>query len=107
MPANPLLDPSDRGAWPRALPDWTLHPDHGGRLTRAFTFDGFPQAFAFMTQVALAAEKRDHHPEWTNVYDRVTVTWTTHDAGGLTRKDLDMAAVCDAVASRLLQEGPA
>ena len=58
-------------------------------------FPDFNRAFAFMTQVALAAEKADHHPEWSNVYNKVRVTLTTHDAGGVTQKDLDLAHVAD------------
>lgn len=64
-------------------------------ITREFAFKDFNQAFAFMTQVALAAEKADHHPEWSNVYNKVRVTLTTHDAGGLTEKDLALARFCD------------
>ncbi len=78
------------------LPDW----DHdGGRdaIVRSFTFDTFSQAFAFMTQVALLAEKSDHHPEWSNVYNRVDILLTTHDAGGLSDRDIDMAQAIDAL----------
>ena len=77
------------------LPDWQLDEARGA-IRRTFRFADFGQAFAFMTQVALAAEKRDHHPEWSNVYNRVEVVLTTHDAGGLTDKDIDLARVCDA-----------
>lgn len=70
-------------------------------MTREFVFHDFNAAFAFMTQVALAAEKRDHHPEWFNVYNKVRVTLTTHDAGGITQKDLDLARVCDEAFARL------
>ena len=65
-------------------------------ITREFVFSDFNRAFAFMTQVALAAEKADHHPEWSNVYNKVRVTLSTHDAGGITEKDLVLAAFCDA-----------
>ena len=64
-------------------------------ITREFLFKDFNAAFAFMTQVALAAEKRDHHPEWFNVYNKVRITLSTHDAGGVTQKDLDLAAFID------------
>jgi 4a-hydroxytetrahydrobiopterin dehydratase len=64
-------------------------------------FEDFNQAFAFMTQVALAAEKADHHPEWSNVYNKVRVTLSTHDAGGVTQKDLDLARFVDAAYARL------
>ena len=67
-------------------------------IAKEFRFEDFQRAFAFMTQVALYAEKRDHHPEWTNVYNRVSVTLTTHDAGGVTSKDIDLARAIDAAA---------
>lgn len=66
-----------------------------GAITRDFKFKDFAQAFAFMTQVALAAEKRDHHPEWSNVYNKVKITLTTHDANGLTLRDVDLAQYAD------------
>jgi 4a-hydroxytetrahydrobiopterin dehydratase len=77
-----------------ALPDWSFDEARGA-ISRRFVFADFAQAFAFMTQVALAAERRDHHPEWSNLYNRVEVVLTTHDAGGLTEKDVDLARVCD------------
>jgi 4a-hydroxytetrahydrobiopterin dehydratase len=83
-----------------ALPDWTFDETRGA-IRRRFVFADFAQAFAFMTEVALAAEKRDHHPEWSNVYNRVEVVLTTHDAGGLTEKDIDLARVCDAAFARI------
>jgi 4a-hydroxytetrahydrobiopterin dehydratase len=67
-------------------------------LRRDFRFADFNQAFAFMTRVALYAERHDHHPEWFNVYNRVEVTLSTHDAGGVTQRDLDMARFADAAA---------
>lgn len=70
---------------------WTLAAD-GGSIERTFTFRNFSEAFAFMTRVALAAEKMDHHPDWSNVYKTVRVTLNTHDAGGLTALDFDLAA---------------
>jgi 4a-hydroxytetrahydrobiopterin dehydratase len=72
------------------LDGWSLGKD-GGSITRTFTFKNFSEAFAFMTRVALAAEKMDHHPEWSNVYKTVNVTLNTHDAGGLTALDFDLA----------------
>jgi len=71
-----------------ALPGWSLE---GGKLHREFRFPDFVRAFAFMSAVALVAEKRDHHPEWSNVYGKVVVDLTTHDAGGITRSDVDLA----------------
>jgi 4a-hydroxytetrahydrobiopterin dehydratase len=69
-----------------------------GKLRREFRFDGFVSAFSFMTAVALVAERANHHPEWSNVYDRVTIDLTTHDAGGLTAKDFSLAAAAGRLA---------
>lgn len=77
-----------------ALPDWTLEQDEKAIL-REYRFADFVQAFAFMTRVALVAERSNHHPEWSNVYNRVSMRLTTHDAGGLTRRDFDLAAQAD------------
>ena len=66
-------------------------------ITRSFTFDDFGEAFAFMTRVALLAEKADHHPEWSNVWNRVDILLTTHDAGGLSARDITMAEAIDAL----------
>lgn len=67
-------------------------------IIKEFKFKDFNQAFGFMTQVALHAEKHDHHPEWFNVYNRVEVTLSTHDAGGVTEKDVALAKFMDAAA---------
>ena len=72
-----------------SLDGWELSE---GKLHREFRFDDFVSAFAFMTSLALVAERMDHHPEWSNVYNRVTVDLTTHDAGGVSERDLRMAA---------------
>ena len=72
------------------LPEWTLRPD-GLAIARTFAFGNFSEAFAFMTRVALLAEAADHHPEWSNVYNRVDIVLTTHDAGGLSQRDIVMA----------------
>ena len=79
------------------LKDWT---EVSGRdaITRTFTFRDFNEAFGFMTRVALIAEKMDHHPEWSNVYKTVAVTLSTHDAGGLTERDVKLAEVMDKLA---------
>ena len=71
-------------------PDWSLSQD-GKAITRSFKFDDFNAAFGFMTRVALFADKHDHHPEWSNVYNKVEITLTTHDAGGLSARDAAMA----------------
>ncbi|RHW18589.1 4a-hydroxytetrahydrobiopterin dehydratase [Sphingomonas gilva] len=72
------------------LPEWD-YDEARDAILREFIFDDFNQAFGFMTQVALIAEKADHHPEWSNVYNRVTILLTTHDAGGLSPRDIEMA----------------
>lgn len=76
------------------LTGWT---ERAGRdaIAKTFTFADFNEAFGFMTRVAMMAEKMDHHPEWSNVYNRVEVTLTTHDAGGVTQKDIDLARFMD------------
>ena len=70
-------------------PDWQLRGD-GLALERTFRFGDFNEAFGFMTRVALYADKADHHPEWFNVYNRVEITLTTHDAGGVSARDAAM-----------------
>jgi 4a-hydroxytetrahydrobiopterin dehydratase len=72
------------------LPQWRLRADKAA-ITRNLTFADFVAAFGFMTKVAIHAEKVDHHPEWFNVYNRVEITLTTHDADGLSQRDADMA----------------
>ena len=79
-----------------SLPEWTHEPARDA-ITRRFTFKDFNQAFGFMTRVALLAEKADHHPEWSNVWNRVEVLLTTHDAGGLSTRDIQMAQAIDAL----------
>lgn len=74
------------------------HDDKRNAITRRFKFADFSAAFGFMARAALVAEKMDHHPEWTNVYNRVDVTLTTHDAGGLTALDITLADKMDALA---------
>ena len=79
------------------LPHWAYQPERGGLLKREFQFRDFAQAFGFMSQVALHAERANHHPEWFNVYNRVDVTLTTHDAGGLSARDVALAKAIDAL----------
>ena len=79
------------------LPLWSLRAD-GLAITRTFRFADFNEAFGFMARVALVAEKADHHPEWFNVYNRVEVVLTTHDAGGVTDKDVALARFMDEIA---------
>jgi 4a-hydroxytetrahydrobiopterin dehydratase len=80
------------------LPLWSAVADPDG-ISRRFTFADFNAAFGFMTRVAILAEKADHHPEWSNVYNRVDIVLTTHDAGGLSRRDVDLAQAIDAIAA--------
>ena len=94
------LEPAALAALPETLPAWQFHPERGGLLKREFVFVDFVQAFGFMTQVALAAEKRDHHPEWSNVYDRVDILLTTHDAPGLSMRDIELARFIDEAYAR-------
>jgi 4a-hydroxytetrahydrobiopterin dehydratase len=94
------LSAADRAAFFRDRQGWAPAADRDA-ATRSFKFADFNTAFAFMTRVALAAEKADHHPEWFNVYNRVDITLTTHDAGGLSKRDAALAAVIDAAALAL------
>ena len=80
------------------LPLWTYDADARG-IRRSFRFADFGAAFAFMTHVAILAEKADHHPEWFNVYNRVDILLTTHDAGGMSQRDVVLAAAIDAIAA--------
>ena len=80
-----------------ALPDWS--PVEGrDAICRTLAFKSFNQAWGFMNRVALAAEKLDHHPEWFNVYNRVEITLSTHDCGGLSERDLKLARFIDKAA---------
>lgn len=79
------------------VPEWQAVPGRDA-IHKRFMFADFKHAFAFMTQVALKAEQMDHHPEWANVYNRVDVTLTTHDAGGVTALDVALAKYCDEIA---------
>jgi 4a-hydroxytetrahydrobiopterin dehydratase len=87
-----LLSPSEIAGLAETLPLWTVG---GAALTRQFTFVDFSAAWGFMTRVALLAEKHDHHPNWSNVYNRVTIALSTHDAGGLTKRDIALAIAID------------
>ena len=83
------------------LSAWELREERGGTLSREFVFQDFAQAVGFMSQVAVVAEKRSHHPEWFNIYNRVAVTLTTHDVEGLSMNDIDMALLMDRIAAAL------
>ena len=79
------------------LPGWRM-VDGRDAIARTFRFPDFKAAFGFMTQVALLAERQDHHPEWFNVWNRVDITLATHDAGGLSTRDIALAEAIDVVA---------
>lgn len=87
------LDQAAIDAWVASNPGWELDDQ---AIVKSLTFADFATAFAFMTRIAIIAERMDHHPEWSNVYNRVDVRLTTHDAGGITELDLALAAAIDA-----------
>jgi 4a-hydroxytetrahydrobiopterin dehydratase len=89
LPAETLARALDQ------LPHWRLED---GQLRRSFRFPDFGSAFGFIARVALAAERMDHHPDWSNRYDRVEIALSTHAAGGLTRLDLELARAIDRIA---------
>lgn len=91
MPRPERLDDEAVAAALATVEGWTPGAD-GLSISREFRFGNFRKAFAFMTEIAMVAERMDHHPEWSNVYNRVAVTLTTHDAGGLTELDFQLAA---------------
>ena len=93
------LTEADRTAAMAELSGWSLSRD-GAAIAREFTFADFIAAFGFMSRVALLAEKADHHPEWSNVYNRVTIELTTHDADGLSQRDIDLARAINAMEPR-------
>lgn len=93
--AATALSPLEIEALAEALPMWRLVE---GKLWRQFTFADFSEAFGFMTRVALAAEGLGHHPEWSNVWNRVNIALTTHDTGGLSNLDVELARRIDALA---------
>ena len=88
-----VMNPKDVA---KDLDGWTGGDDF---ITKVFKFDDFVEAFSFMTHIAIIAEKMKHHPEWFNVYNRVDVTLTTHDAGGVTEKDVALAKAMEKAAS--------
>ncbi|MCP8882829.1 4a-hydroxytetrahydrobiopterin dehydratase [Devosia sp. XJ19-1] len=90
------LTTAQREAALTSLGDWSYDPEEDA-IERGFGFKDFSAAFAFMTRVALLAEKAGHHPEWSNVYNKVSIRLTTHDAGGLSDKDIDLARRIDAL----------
>ena len=97
MSARQPIEPLDDAALAEALdalPAWT-HEEDVAALTRTFSFPDFSRAFAFMTRVAMLAERDDHHPEWTNIYGTVIVRLTTHECDGISERDVKMARAMD------------
>ena len=92
MPRPKKLDDAAIESALSRVPDWTRD---GDTIRRSLRFDDFVTAFGFMSRVALLAEKRDHHPDWSNVYSKVDIALSTHDAGGLTELDFDLAEAID------------
>jgi 4a-hydroxytetrahydrobiopterin dehydratase len=94
MPRIAKLTDEERAAALAGLPDWRLSDDASG-ISRSVKFKDFVGAFGFMSRVALLAERADHHPEWSNVYNRVDIRLTTHDADGLSQRDVALAKEID------------
>ncbi len=90
------LSEAERAEALDGLPDWDWDEARDA-ITRSLVFTDFVEAFGFMSRVALLAEKADHHPEWSNVWNRVDILLTTHDAGGLSHRDIELAAAIDAL----------
>ena len=92
-----LLSAEALNALPETLSGWALDGPRA-KISKTYKFSDFNEAFGFMSRVALVAEKSDHHPEWFNVYNKVEITLTTHDEGGVTDKDIKLAKAADAFA---------
>ena len=93
----PLLSEAERTSALDGLSGWSYDAGRNG-IAKSFKFADFGEAFAFMTRVALAAEKADHHPDWSNVWNRVDVLLNTHSEGGVTERDMALARAMDAIA---------
>jgi 4a-hydroxytetrahydrobiopterin dehydratase len=92
------LNENELQAHLRDLPGWSIKDQ---KLHREYKFTDFAHAFGFMATAAVLIEKRNHHPEWFNVYNRVSIDLTTHDSGGITSKDVELAGLFEAIASKL------
>lgn len=95
------LTPDERSAALAEFSQWKYSEERDA-ITRQFVFADFATAFGFMTHIAIEAEKADHHPEWSNVYNRVTILLTTHDANGLSERDIALARKIEAIAQKTL-----
>jgi 4a-hydroxytetrahydrobiopterin dehydratase len=94
---HPLLNPEQREKLTQTLPHWILLGNRDA-ITRTFKFQNFLEAFDFMGKVAIVAEELNHHPEWFNVWNKVEITLSTHDSGGLTQLDINLATKIDQIA---------
>jgi 4a-hydroxytetrahydrobiopterin dehydratase len=94
------LSAAERKSALKGLPGWSETPGREA-IARTFIFRDFNEAFGFMSRAALVAEKKDHHPEWRNVYKTVEVVLATHDAGGVTLRDIELAKAMNAIAAQL------
>jgi 4a-hydroxytetrahydrobiopterin dehydratase len=92
----PVLTATERASLAETVPGWSLLPDRDA-IIRRFVFADFSEAWGFMSRVALLAETQEHHPEWSNVWNRLEIVLTTHDAGGLSRKDITLACAISAL----------
>jgi 4a-hydroxytetrahydrobiopterin dehydratase len=101
-----VLSETERGAALTTLCGWRYDPERNG-ISRAFRFADFNAAFGFMARVALEAEKADHHPDWSNVWNQVDILLSTHSAGGVTEKDLALARAIDRIAGALAEPATA
>ncbi len=89
-----MLTPEEITEEQKSLKGWSVE---NGKLHKVFEFESFNQAFGFMARASMEIEKMNHHPEWFNVYNRITIDLTTHDAGGITRNDTDLARILDSL----------
>ena len=89
-----MLTPEEIEEEQKSLDGWSVK---NGKLHKVFEFESFNQAFGFMARASMEIEKMNHHPEWFNVYNRITIDLTTHDAGGITRNDTDLARILDSL----------
>jgi 4a-hydroxytetrahydrobiopterin dehydratase len=92
--AVPEYNEKEREAAMKTLPNWSYDPQAKG-IRRSYKFADFAEAFSFMTRIAILAEKADHHPSWFNIYNRVDILLTTHEANGLSQRDIDLAITID------------
>lgn len=90
-----VLTPEEITEEQKSLKGWSVE---NGKLRKVFEFESFNQAFGFMARASMEIEKMNHHPEWFNVYNRITIELTTHDAGGITKNDTDLARILDSLA---------